>query len=103
MAGIEIKAFGTYIDSRRQSIAKLKEIAAEIQLHNRNKKISNITGATAGIVGSGLGIAGFGLTFVFPPVGLGLMIVGAALGGAGGATGGGATLLVHVLSIEETC
>ena len=82
-------------------IRRIQSIQEEIDLHHDNVNKATIAGATAGIVGGGLMIGGLiAAPFTFG-ASLGLTIVGATIGTAGGVTTAGAKIFDHVQSSDN--
>ncbi|XP_064421849.1 apolipoprotein L3 isoform X2 [Latimeria chalumnae] len=85
--------FDKWVNSRKETIQKLRELAEEIQSHRENVNIAQVSGASVGIVGGGLAIAGLILAPFTVGVSLGLTAAGVATGAAGGLTSWGANLV----------
>ncbi|XP_067021841.1 uncharacterized protein [Acropora muricata] len=92
-----ISGFVRWIPMRQGTMEQLEELATKLHQHHRNVKISTIFGASMGTVGGGLSIAGL-ITAPFTfGVGLIVSLVGAGIGGAGGAVMSGSKVVEIIL------
>ena len=89
------------LEIREKTTAELLSLKREIEESYDKSRKAKIGGAVAAVTGSALGILGFGLAFVTFGASLSLMVVGGAIGAAGGTTVVGADIGYTVVSKER--
>lgn len=95
--------------SQQQTKPELQSLKRDIEESYDKSRKAKIGGTVATVTGSTLGILGFGLAFVTFGASLPLLIIGGAMGVAGGVTAVGADIgytvvwKKHMKKVEEVC
>ncbi|KAH3747662.1 uncharacterized protein LOC127847175 [Dreissena polymorpha] len=97
-----VERLGTHLQKLRQDTKEVADallvISREFHIVYLDSKKATIKGSTAGVVGGTLAAIGFGLSFVTFGASIGLTVVGALIGAAGGMVTGHASIKESVKS-----
>lgn len=87
-----------WLPNRRRAKEQLLLLAEELNKHQKNVNIAQVTGAATSLVGAGFIVGGFVASFFTFGISLIVSGVGAGMGGLGGLTAAGAGITKHFLN-----